>query len=69
MTNSITIAPNIYHQALSHLISENAQNNVSGYYRLKPNLEIDHDDAMPPQFNMVPLPNQSMYPVFVHIMV
>lgn len=51
--------PNIYHQALSHLISENAQNNVSGYYRLKPNLEIDHDDAMPPQFNMVPLPNQT----------
>lgn len=55
------VAPNIYHQALSHLISENAQDKSSGYYKLKPDMEIDHEAGKPPAFNMVPEPDQGIY--------
>lgn len=52
-------APNIYHQALSRLISIHAQENKNGVYKLKPNMEVDHEDSEPPAFNMIPQPDQS----------
>ncbi|KAI8380999.1 P-loop containing nucleoside triphosphate hydrolase protein [Radiomyces spectabilis] len=49
---------NIFHQALSFLISEQAQTKSRGRYTLKPDLQVDHDALEPPAFNMQPQPDQ-----------
>lgn len=55
---TIRVAPNIYHQALSRLISIHAQGNEKGVFKLKPNTEVDHEDTEPPAFHLVPQPDQ-----------
>ncbi|KAG2218637.1 hypothetical protein INT45_000810 [Circinella minor] len=50
----IMTAPNVFHQALSHLVSQRIQSQANGYYTLKPNLEVDHSPLEPPAFNIVP---------------
>ncbi|KAI8138927.1 P-loop containing nucleoside triphosphate hydrolase protein [Fennellomyces sp. T-0311] len=51
--------PNIFHQALTHLVSRSVQSRANGYYTLKPNLEADHQPLEPPAFNIVPQTGQA----------
>ncbi|KAI9030756.1 P-loop containing nucleoside triphosphate hydrolase protein [Phycomyces nitens] len=57
-THSYDTVPNIFHQALSHLISKHTQKNTVGGYTLRPMLHVDHDPLDPPAFHMVPQPEQ-----------
>ncbi|KAI9247202.1 hypothetical protein BDA99DRAFT_258796 [Phascolomyces articulosus] len=50
--------PNVFHQALSHLVSQSVQSKANGYYILKPNLEVDHSPLEPPAYNIVPQTGQ-----------
>ncbi|KAG0193766.1 hypothetical protein DFQ28_003437 [Apophysomyces sp. BC1034] len=53
-----TLAPNVFHEALSSLVSQNSQSKSAGNYILRPNLQIDHGALEPPAFNIVPQSNQ-----------
>ncbi|KAF7732305.1 hypothetical protein EC973_005201 [Apophysomyces ossiformis] len=55
----LTLAPNLFHEALSGLISDSSQTKSSGNYLLRPNLEAQHEALEPPFFNIVPQPNQA----------
>lgn len=52
------LAPNVFHQALLYLVSNRVQNQSQGSYVLKPNNEVDRDALEPPDFHMVPQPNE-----------
>ncbi|KAI9484672.1 P-loop containing nucleoside triphosphate hydrolase protein [Zychaea mexicana] len=52
-------APNVFHQALSHLVSRGVQSKGHGYYTMKPNLAVDHSPLEPPAFNIVPQTGQA----------
>ncbi|KAI8986429.1 P-loop containing nucleoside triphosphate hydrolase protein [Pilobolus umbonatus] len=51
--------PNVYYQALSHLISKHAQTKSEGSYRLKTAIDVNQGTLEPPVFNMVPQPEQT----------
>ncbi|KAI7879995.1 P-loop containing nucleoside triphosphate hydrolase protein [Lichtheimia hyalospora FSU 10163] len=53
------ITSNVYHQALSRLVSQGIQSKASGSYTLKPNFELDHASTEPPKFDMIPHPGQA----------
>ncbi|KAL0087898.1 P-loop containing nucleoside triphosphate hydrolase protein [Phycomyces blakesleeanus] len=57
-SHDTTAVPNVFHQALSHLISKHTQTNTKGGYTLRPMLHVDHDPLDPPAFHMVPQPEQ-----------
>ncbi|ORY89960.1 P-loop containing nucleoside triphosphate hydrolase protein [Syncephalastrum racemosum] len=50
--------PNVFHQALLYLVSQRVQNQSQGSYMLKPNYEADREALEPPDFHMVPQPNE-----------
>ncbi|CAO3593044.1 unnamed protein product [Absidia cylindrospora] len=49
---------NIYHQAIRHLLSIQAQKKSFGVYNLKPTTDIDKISLEPPPFYMIPQPQQ-----------
>ncbi|CDH53032.1 mitochondrial chaperone bcs1-b [Lichtheimia corymbifera JMRC:FSU:9682] len=53
------ITSNVYHQALSRLVSQGIQSKATGSYTLKPNFELDHAPTEPPKFDMIPHPGQA----------